>query len=110
MSHIFVGVKTLEIFLLNSGVSESKVHVTGNVNFEILQDLCIDQFSSKKLLSEKYEICLAKSWVFLPMNYAWAFISDKEIIRRIEKGYHAKNAWIYRDYAKKCLEAFLFSR
>ncbi|MDA9032441.1 hypothetical protein N9H75_04290 [Amylibacter sp.] len=94
-------------FLLESGVKEKNVFVTGNVHYELLAEECSNNHIIKKQLSNLFGIDGDRKWVFLPMNYAWAFISDSEIRGKIRKGYNSINAWIYKDYAKKCILSFL---
>jgi surface carbohydrate biosynthesis protein len=94
-------------FLIKSGVNEKNISITGNVHYELLAEECLNEFSVKKQISQSYNIDVDKKWVFLPMNYAWAFISDNEIRGKIKKGYDSINAWRYKEYAKKCLSSFI---
>lgn len=94
-------------FLTQNGVLEENVAVTGNVHYELLVEDCKNKEVLKNNLAGRFRLNDEKTWVFLPMNYAWAFISDNEIRGKISKGYDPKNAWVYKDYASKCLLLFL---
>lgn len=94
-------------FLVENGVLEKNIAITGNVHYELLAEDAKNKNHVKVELAERFKLDAKKTWVFLPMNYAWAFISDTEIRGKINKGYDSKNAWIYKDYASKCLALFL---
>jgi len=97
-----------KFFLTENGTLEDNISVTGNVHYELLAEDCAEKEQVKSYLAQRFNLDENKSWVFLPMNYSWAFISDNEIKGKIRKGYDSKNAWIYRDYASKCLSSFLY--
>lgn len=94
-------------FLTENGALEENISVTGNVHYELLAEDCQNKQQVKDDLSVRFQLDKTKTWVFLPMNYAWAFISDNEIRGKIRKGYDSENAWIYKDYALRCLSLFL---
>jgi len=94
-------------FLIENGVLGQNIAITGNVHYELLAEDVKNKESIKSELAGRFKLDMNKTWIFLPMNYAWAFISDNEIRGKINKGYDSKNAWIYKDYASKCLSLFL---
>ncbi len=95
-------------FLIENQVDESNIFVSGNVSYELLEEECGKQIEFKSDLSKKYGLNCNAKWIFLPLNYAWAFISDAEIEGKIRKGYDPVNAWVYKEYASKCLVRFLY--
>lgn len=92
-------------FLMDSGVKSDMVKVIGNP----LTELLAEEVKSKdpQMLRSKYDIMSASTLIFLPMNYGWAFHSDKVIAKKIEQGYGQEIALSYRQYSQRCLKKFV---
>jgi len=95
-------------YLIRYGVNENNIRVTGNPANEVLYNLL--QYSRKwrEKLSVEFGLDINKKWLFMPMNYGWAFSSDDLIKAKIKKGYPEKIAWEYREYSQKCLKKFIY--
>jgi surface carbohydrate biosynthesis protein len=94
-------------FLVRNGVDEKNIIVGGNVANELLYGKLHKRENLRENFSKKYHLDLNKKWLFLPMNYGWAFSSDSLIKRKIAYGYPENIAWKYREYSKKCLNEFI---
>lgn len=95
-------------YLEKSGVDRKNIAVLGNPANDILYGLLDRYHEWRDLLSKEFSIDQSKKWLFLPMNYAWAFSSNKMIEGKIQKGYPADTAWEHREYAYKCLVEFIY--
>lgn len=87
-------------FLLESGVEESNIFITGNPSTSLLMKIS-SKSNLREVIAKKF--CLPSNviWHFFPMNDAWAFTSDYHIKTRIVNGYNPKNAWEYKEYMVK---------
>jgi len=95
-------------FLVDAGTLEENITVTGNIGVTLLQNYCNTYIGTiKKTLSKQYGLDEEKEWIFLPMNYGWAFSSDNIIQAKIKKGYPEKIAWEYKKYSYDCLNEFI---
>jgi len=94
-------------YLMAYGVREEQIVITGNPANEILYELLDKRQEWRTSLSKECGLNISKQWLFLPMNYGWAFSSDALIQAKIHKGYPEQMAWAHREYAQKCLKAFL---
>ena len=95
-------------YLVNSGVSEGSIKITGNPANQKMYRMLDQKQDWRKKLSIEHHLDKDKKWLFMPMNYGWAFSSDGLINAKIKKGYPEQIAWKYREYSKKCLVKFLF--
>ncbi|MFK7779733.1 MAG: hypothetical protein QM490_01175 [Candidatus Gracilibacteria bacterium] len=95
-------------YLLRHGVQKENINITGNPANEILFQLLNKNNHLKDRLSKEFNLDINKKWIFFPMNYGWAFFSDKMILKKIEAGYKKDIAYEYRSYSKKCLEKFVY--
>ena len=95
-------------YLLKYGVEKNNIIVTGNPANEILYNLLDKKSELREKLSQEFGLDKNKRWLFLPMNYGWAFSNDKLIQSKINKGYPKKIAWEYRKYSRKCLKNFVY--
>ncbi|MDO6686274.1 MULTISPECIES: hypothetical protein [unclassified Agarivorans] len=95
-------------FLLSSGVKKKNTRVIGNPNHAILLGYMRQKDLEKVNLRKISGIPDSAELVFFPMNYGWAFSSDKLIKKKIEMGYDKNIAWDYRDYSLACLYKFVF--
>lgn len=82
--------------------------MTGNPANEVLYNLLDKQDEWKVKLSNEFTLDTSKKWLFMPMNYAWAFSSDSLINAKIKKGYPEDKAWMHREYSQKCLNKFIY--
>jgi hypothetical protein len=95
-------------FLMDNFVLEKNITIVGNVSNELLELQSEQASKIKQTLALEYSVDMNANWIFMPMNYAWAFVTDSNIKGKISKGYDPINAWKYRDYAKSCLDEFVF--
>jgi len=94
-------------YLQKYDVDSNNIEILGNPANDIIYRLLEKHNEWRDLLSEEFSLDQRKKWLFLPMNYAWAFSSDKMIEGKIQKGYPVDKAWKHRDYARQCLAAFV---
>ena len=94
-------------YLIKNNVIESNIKVTGNPANEVLYNLLDKQDEWRVRLSNEFTLDTSKKWLFMPMNYAWAFSSDSLINAKIKKGYPEDKAWMHREYSQKCLKKFI---
>jgi len=91
-------------FLSESGVDSDLISVIGSPNIELLQE----QLSNLTLDDKRRSLGLDDQDVwFFPMNYGWAFFSDRQVEGKIKAGYERSIAYEYRDFSKKCLCEFV---
>jgi len=95
-------------FLLENKVREDNIFITGNPTHDILKDLLLSKNEIKKGLSEQFNLNMDRIWIFLPMNYGWAFTSDDLIKVKISRGYDQEIAWEHQSYSRKCLNQFIY--
>lgn len=93
-------------FLEQSGVLSQNIEVIGNPLTQALFEFVNENSDVKVKIQKKYSLDLRKKNIFFPMNYGWAFYSDKTILCKIKQGYNANVAYQYRDYSQDCLERF----
>jgi surface carbohydrate biosynthesis protein len=96
-----------ENFLLKNNVLEENICITGNPANDILISLMSKNKEWRSKLSLQYSLDINKKWLFMPMNYGWAFSKDELINGKILAGYPSDIAWEHRSYAKKCLTSFI---
>lgn len=97
-----------EEYLIRYGVNKDNIKITGNPANEILFKLLNKKNEWRRKLSKEFTLDTSKKWLFMPMNYGWAFSSDSLINAKIKKGYPEKIAWEYREYSQKCLNKFIY--
>lgn len=86
-------------FLLESGVEEGNIFVTGNPSTSLLINIASNNSNNlRDFISAKFNLPIKSIWHFFPMNDGWAFTSDYHIRSRIANGYNEKNAWEYKNY------------
>lgn len=95
-------------FLLKYNVEEKNIKIVGNISNEVLYKLLDKKDGWRYSLSKEYNLDDTKKWLFMPMNYGWAFASDKLIKSKILLGYDKNIAWEYRKYSQKCLKNFIY--
>ena len=94
-------------YLMENGVAEKNITVTGNAAYCLMRQLKSTEKDLRSMLAEQYGLDEARDWLFMPINYGWAFSPDKLINEKIRKGYDSEKAWGYRDYSVKCIREFL---
>ncbi|AOW76476.1 hypothetical protein A3Q34_06150 [Colwellia sp. PAMC 20917] len=94
-------------FLCSSGVRPTNVEVIGNPLHELLFHETLNSSDLTASLKKEFAIPHQADIYFFPMNYGWAFSSDKTIKAKIKMGYDENIAWQYRDYSKRCLNKFV---
>lgn len=95
-------------YLVKYGVNEDNITITGNPANEILFNLLDKKYEWRVKLADEFKLDTNKKWLFMPMNYGWAFSNDSLINAKIKKGYPEKIAWEYRKYSQKCLKQFIY--
>lgn len=95
-------------FLVKNGVKEENIKIVGNLANELLYNLLDKKNEWRDFISKEFELDINKKWLFMPMNYGWAFASDKLILGKISAGYDENIAWKYRAYSQKCLKEFVY--
>ena len=104
---LFVWNDEFKDYLVSYGVNKNNIFIIGNIANSILFDMRDKKEYFRDILSKKFNLDKNKKWLFLPMNYNWAFFVDEMIYRRINSGYDENIAWEYREYAKKSLKEFI---
>ena len=87
-------------FLLSCSVDNTNIIKTLDFNVQILKNIT-PSHPDPKIFAEYKKI------IFLPMNYAWAFVSPVFVKNRISHGYSELIAKDYIDFSKKCLNTFI---
>jgi surface carbohydrate biosynthesis protein len=95
-------------YLIKNGVSDENIKVTGNPANEVLYNLLDKKDEWRLKLVNEFSLDINKKWLFMPMNYAWAFSSDRLIQSKINKGYPEDKAWKHKKYSHKCLKKFIY--
>ena len=90
------------------GVNKKNIYITGCISTSLLYKLSIKNNDIKEKLSKEKKLVLNKEWIFLPMNYAWAFMKDDVLRHKINNGYSKDIAEEFIEYTKKCLEKFVY--
>jgi surface carbohydrate biosynthesis protein len=94
-------------YLINYGVSANNISIVGNIASDILYKLQNNSYNLRYKLSKEFSLNITKQWLFLPMNFNWAFMDETTIINKIKNGYNEKVAHEYNEYSKKCLKEFI---
>jgi len=95
-------------FLIDAGVKADNVSVIGNPLTQVLSEFVTVDKMSYAFLSEEFSFDKHRKTIFFPMNYGWAFYSDKAIEKKIEQGYDRITAYEYKEYSSRCLEQFCY--
>ena len=94
-------------YLTDVGVKKDNIEICGNPNLSLLESLKQSTMNISKTIRNRYSICENYKICFLPMNYAWAFLSQREIKHRITRGYDREKAEKYHEISKKSLNMFI---
>lgn len=98
---------TFQDFLVSSGVDKERIKVIGNPLHELLAKELLSPTDEVGRLACEFRLKQFKRVNFYPMNYGWAFLSDRHVSKKIYMGYSDSIAWDYRDYSMRCLDSFL---
>jgi len=105
---LFVWNENFKEYLISNGVKKENIFVVGNIANNLLFNMKDKKEEFREIFSKKFNLNKTKKWIFLPMNYNWAFFTEEMVKRRIQNGYDEKIAWEYREYARKSLKEFIF--
>lgn len=94
-------------YLLSHAVAPDRVHVLGNPAHQILREQLAERADCRGRLGSDLGLDQAKTWVFFPMNYSWAFSPDLVIRRKIANGYDPQVAWEHRAFARRNMDTFI---
>ena len=94
-------------YLVESGVNAKNIFITGKPSNSILFQKQKEADELRQQFSVDYGLDKSKNWLFLPMNYAWAFSNDNLIEAKVKNGYNREIGYAYREYARKCLRQFV---
>ena len=94
-------------YLIKYGVKKENIFITGNIANGLLFKMSKNFLYYRELLASKFELDNKKKWIFLPMNYGWAFMDDKAVEFRISRGYDREKAYEHRNFAYKSLVEFI---
>lgn len=97
--------KSFKDYLVNNGVEESHIFITGNPSYILYKKPYCKYFPTRSALANKHRLNPQKIWLFFPENYGWAFKTDKEIkLTYINLGYDIKVAYKNRTFNQKSLK------
>ncbi len=94
-------------YLTSNGVQESQVVVTGNPAMAVLYHMAKDREHYRQKFALDFSLDSERLWIFLPMNYSWAFFSEKDLQYRRKLGYPEQVLAEFPKYAQKCFRKFV---
>jgi surface carbohydrate biosynthesis protein len=97
-------------YLISNGVNPKNITITGNISYANLKISTQKKSEIEVKISSYLETKHRRRFneiVFFPLNYAWSFLTDDQINKRISNGYDSKVAWEYRSYSIACRNEFL---
>ncbi len=94
-------------YLIKSGVDPSHISIASNPNVSLLAVKQRQYVHFNQQFRHQFGIAHDQTICFLPMNYAWAFISERTVQNRIDRGYDPDQAVAYHSFSKQSLERFL---
>ncbi len=93
-------------FLVESGVAERNIFVTGKPALRLLQDKVEHgRAAMRGALADRFGLPAGGRWLFFPMTCRWAFASDYHIQTNIEAGYDIEMARHQRRYVTDTVNA-----
>lgn len=95
-------------YLIEYGVKKKNIKVVGNIANNLLYNMKSQKQVLKNRLSKEFNLNNNKEWIFLPLNFGWAFMSEEAINLRIKNGYDEKIAKEYKEFSQKCLKEFIY--
>jgi surface carbohydrate biosynthesis protein len=93
-------------YLEESGVDSKQIRIVGDPNVEQLYVSEKDSHSTQQRVFDRVPKG-TKHITFFPTNYGWAHMSEREFQSRIQGGYDAEKAHIYRKFSQENLILFL---
>jgi surface carbohydrate biosynthesis protein len=90
-------------FLQKYGVTETNIHINGNLSYALYKEPYKDFFISRDELAKEHNLDPLKKWVFIPENYAAAFWSDAAMTEKLTLGMDPKDQMEYHDFTVKSL-------
>ncbi len=94
-------------FLIQEGrVCPNNVHITGSPALAVLFKKVEKASQIREGISRRYNLDLKKKWLFFPMNYSWAFFTEREIKFRRQRGYSEEVLAQYPKFARKSMLEF----
>lgn len=94
-------------YLKENGVAETNIHRTGDFLLELMLEKLARPESESVIHNVLPDWSGSPIW-FLPMNYGWAFLSDRVLKNKIKMGYDEDIAYAYRDYSIRCFRSFIW--
>jgi len=93
-------------FLCTHGVPREHVAVVGSLSLGLYRRPYRDLYDGQRSrLARQYQLDAHRPWVFLPENFSAAFLTDRELGKRIARGFDRDKATTYRAFAKRSLQA-----
>lgn len=96
-----------EEYLLQNGVQKQQIIVTGNPSLALLHQMAKNRERYRRKLALDFSLNPEHSWLFFPMNYAWAFLSPEDIEYRRRLGYPEQILMEFPEYTRKCFQKFV---
>lgn len=88
-------------YLKFHAVPEEHIVVNGSPTYSLYRPPYSTYYGDARAeLAEKFNLDPEKRWVFVPENYGWAFYANHMVRARIRRGFPAKDAYRYRDFAR----------
>ena len=93
--------------LVEHGVAADRIFANGNLSYMLYLEPYRRFFPERSVLAERHGLDVERPWIFFPMNYFWAFLSDGRLYGEIANGFDARIAFENRDFSRRSLEAMV---
>lgn len=94
-------------YLERHEVSRDRIRVVGNLAEELLAARLRERPRLRARLAAELGADPEVPWLFFPLNYGWAFLSDRLVEKRIEQGFDPERAWEYREFSIRNRDAYV---
>lgn len=95
-------------YLKSVGIPEGHIFENGNPSYTLCQQRYRGLYPTKAELGERNGLDPDKPWVLFPENYGWAFLTEKQILRRyVAKGVAKERALRTHRFQKESLREAL---
>lgn len=94
-------------FLMTYEVPQEHIFVNGNPSYQLYLEPYKNYFKTREQLAARYHINPTHKWIFIPENYRWAFITDKDIAWRATKGGNLNEMHEMKEFCQKSLTTLL---
>lgn len=94
-------------YLQSHDVPADHIHVCGNPKAEELVYSESDLADCREQVAKYVDLSGYDEVVFFPMNFSWAWHTDRQVQAKIDKGFPESAGWDYRDFAQKNLDAYI---